>query len=64
VSVGCCGPFSDGEDKIVAASYDKLTVNVDLLLEENRLLRRELTRTRAVIKSATDALQNILEEQQ
>lgn len=64
MSVGRCGPFADGEDKIVASEFDKLTANVDSLLAENRLLRRELTKLRAVIKSSTDALQNLLEEQQ
>lgn len=63
MSVGCCGPFDDGESD-PDSDYDRLAIEAEALRVENRLLMRELAEMRAVIKSVTETLQKLTEEKQ
>lgn len=62
MSVGCCGPFGEGDDFDVDASYGALCIEAEALRTENRFLRRELNTTRVVIKTVRDQLDRLIEE--
>jgi hypothetical protein len=63
VSVGSCGPF-DADDGDADSDYDRMAVEADALRVENRLLMRELAEMRAVIRSVTGVLNNLMEKKQ
>ena len=50
MSVGCCGPFGEGDDFDIDTAYDALSIEADALRVENRLLHLELKKMREVIK--------------
>lgn len=64
MSVGCCGPFGEGDDFDIDTAYAALAIEAEALRVENRLLMRELAEMRAVIKSVTETLQKLTEEKQ
>ena len=64
MSVGCCGPFGEGDDFDIDTAYDALSIEADALRVENRLLMRELAEMRAVIKSVPETPQKLTEEKQ
>ena len=61
MSVGSCGPF-DPDDGDADTDYDKLAIEAEALRVENRLLLRELAEMRAVIKSVTETLNNLMQK--
>ena len=61
MSVGCCGPF-DADEEDPDSDYDRLAIEAEALRVENRLLMRELAEMRAVIKSVTGVLNNLMEK--
>ena len=61
MSVGSCGPF-DKDESDTKSDYDRLAVEADALRVENRLLMRELAEMRAVIKSVTGVLNNLMKK--
>jgi hypothetical protein len=63
MSVGCCGPF-DADEEDPDSDYDRLAIDAEALRVENRLLLRELSEMRAVIKSVTGVLNNLMEKKQ
>ena len=63
MSVGSCGPF-DPDDGDPDSDYDRMAIEAEALRVENRLLMRELSEMRAVIKSVTETLKQLTEEKQ
>jgi len=61
MSVGCCGPF-DADEEDPDSDYDRLAIEAEALRVENRLLMRELAEMRAVIKSVTETLNNLMQK--
>ena len=59
MSVGCCGPFDEDESD-PDSDYDALAIEAEALRVENRLLMRELSEMRAVIKSVTETLNKLM----
>lgn len=62
MSVGCCGPFGEGDDFDIDTAYDALSIEADALRVENRLLHLELRKMREVLRDITETLQKLTEE--